>query len=147
MDIRTWRDYENYIYEEICFKLPGATVTKNAKVAGKTSKIVREVDVCVVEKFGTDKIISAIDCKYYNKKVSIKTVESAIGMAEDIGCDRFIIVTNKGYTDAAYERVSSLSSNIELEILSPTQLSQFQGAFGIPHAGVLARYSLLHLRG
>lgn len=135
VNIRTWRDYENYIYNEIRFKLPSATATKSAKVPGKTSNILREIDIYITEQFSTEKIILAVDCKFYNKKVDIKTVESAIGMAEDIDCDRFIIVANKGYTDAAYERVSSLRSKIELEILSPTQLERFQAPFGLPYAG------------
>lgn len=135
MDIRTWRDYEKYIYDEICFKLQGATVTRGAKVPGKSSRISREIDIHIIEQFGAERIVSAIECKYYNKKIDIKIVESCIGMAEDIECDRFIIVTNKGYTDAAYERVASLCSKIELEILSPTQLGRFQAPFALPYAG------------
>jgi len=71
-------------------------------------------------------ITIAFDCKCYSRKVNVKHVESFLGMLEDIRVSQGVLVTTKGYTRTAYERAQRDSRNIDLQILPPDRLSEYQ---------------------
>lgn len=130
-----WKQYEKFVYQELTEKLHGARVSMDQRIRGTLSGIDRQIDILVEESIGLQKFQTGIECKFYNKKVDIKCVESMIGMAQDIGLERLIVVTNKGYSEASLARVCSTPDNIELEILAPYELQFFQGPFAIPYSG------------
>jgi hypothetical protein len=75
---------------------------------------------------GGCKINIAFDCKCYSRKVDVKHVESFLGMLQDVRVSQGVLVTTKGYTKTAYERTKRESRDIDLQILSPDRLSEYQ---------------------
>jgi hypothetical protein len=133
--IQSWKDYEAFIFNEAKNAYPTAKVTRDYRAKGILSKVERQVDILVVESIGSAELKTAIECKFYNKKVDIKAIESMIGMAQDLKLDQYFIVTNNGYSESAYERVQNAPDDVELEILKPQDLAIFEAPFSIAYAG------------
>jgi hypothetical protein len=72
--------------------------------------------------------------------VNVKQVESFLGMLDDIRVSQGVLVAAKGYTKTAYERARRESRDIDLQILNPTRLSEYQfvGCLWLWKAGVAA---------
>jgi hypothetical protein len=130
-----WSNYEEEIYFACLNAFPDAKVVHNVKIKGKISSTTRQIDILVQREIGGNSILIAIDCKLYNKKVNIKHVDSFIGMIEDIGADRGILVTELGYTEGALRRAHYNSRHMELDIYSLKELThELQGEIAIPYA-------------
>lgn len=126
-----WQKYENEVYEECCRIYGEEKVEKNVTRAGVSSRVARQIDVLV----HTDEGDMAFDAKYYSKHVDVKTVESTIGMYGDLGVEKFVIITNKGYSKAALRRAHLGKDNVEADVLSLGELKRMQGYWAMPYAG------------
>lgn len=131
-----WKEYEQQVFEECERIYTGAIVKRNVRVRGIYSQRIRQIDVLVENAIidGTKKSIF-YDAKYYDKKVDIKEVESFISMLKDTGQDMGVIVTELGYSIAAIQRAHLGEKNIEVDILSLSELKQFQSIGAIPYCG------------
>ena len=76
-----------------------------------------------------------VECKHYAKKINVKIVDSFIGCLEDVGANKGIIVSEKGFTKAAINRAHKGKDNIEVDILNLGELHQFQGYGAITYSG------------
>lgn len=94
---------------------PGAKVTHNAKVEGKLSETLRQVDVLVEHSIGQYEIRIALDCKDYKTPVDVKAVEEFHGLMVDIAAHRGALVCPAGFTKSAKKRARKL----EIELFSP----------------------------
>jgi len=121
-----WRKYEQYVFGTLQRRFPEGTVRPDAHLRGTKSGVTRQIDVLVEPKIDDGTLRIAVDCKCYKRKVDVKDVESFLGMLDDIQVSHGVLVTTKGYTKAAYERVRCESRNIDLQILSPSRLSDYQ---------------------
>lgn len=92
-----WKKYENEVYEECCRIYGEENVERDVTREGLYSHAARQLDVLV----HTDEGDIVYDAMYYSRHVFIKTVESMIGMYEDLRVSMFVIVTNVGYSKAA----------------------------------------------
>lgn len=68
-------------------------------------------------------IFGVVECKYFNKKIDVKVVEGFIGFMEDVGTNVGIIITNKGYSQAALNRAEV--RKIHLDIVEISKLSSY----------------------
>ena len=134
----TWKDYEDAVYEECqrVYHFREAEIIKNTHILGKYSGVKRQIDVLVRLK-ADDKSISSIvfECKHYSKKINVKIVDSFIGCLVDVGVEKGILVSEKGFTKAAINRAHKGKDNIEVDILSLGEFEQFQSQGAIPYAG------------
>lgn len=121
-----WHKYEQYIFGTLQRRFPTARVIPNAHLPGLKSQNDRQIDVLVLLEIGGCEIKIAFDCKFYKRKVDVKHVESFLGMLDDIRVSQGVLITAKGYTKTAYERVQRESRDINLQILNPDRLSEFQ---------------------
>lgn len=67
--------------------------------------------------------IGVFDCKKFNTKINVKTIDSMVGYMDDINANYGAIITCKGFSKAAINRAKA--SNIKLDIIkfeSPEQL-------------------------
>ncbi|SDO03065.1 Restriction endonuclease [Psychrobacillus sp. OK028] len=115
-DIPMWKVYE-WLNTKILHNLNNSInvkVSHNVMLTGLISEEKRQVDIFV--DFNISGYQVAIDCKKYSNKVDIKKVESFIGMCEDLGVDKGIIIATKGFTKGAKKRIQN-NSKIELQIL------------------------------
>lgn len=121
-----WSDYESYVSGYLEREIPGAIVQRNVKISGTKTGRPRQVDVLVERNLGPLALKIAIDCKCYGRKVNVKDVESFLGMLDDIRVSKGVLVTTKGYTKTAHLRIERESRDIELRVLTPDRLSDFQ---------------------
>lgn len=130
-----WEEYENEVFEILQLYYPSATIKKNFKQKGIYSKKERQVDIYIEQSIGGRSIKIYVECKYYNKNIDVKTVESFIAMASDLQADVGLMVTEKGYSNTALKRAHYNTEEIELDILSLADLKYMQGHMAFPYAG------------
>lgn len=102
-----WKDYENitkYIYEtlekeyNVIIECHGA----NCKITGK-SGLKHQIDVLTSVIDGSKKCLTAIECKYLNKKVDKGTVMKLLSLMNDTDIKRGVIVSKNGFTRDALQ--------------------------------------------
>ena len=130
-----WWKYEAELFEHFKFEHPESTVIHDTKLPGLKSGIDRQVDILIQESLGDSTIRTVIEAKHYKRKVDVKQVESILGMLDDIGVDRGILITTQGYSKAALTRAHRDDVQLELDIYSTAELSMFQSHTAIPYAG------------
>lgn len=130
-----WKEYEKEIYDYFKEQYPDTEITFDAKKEGVFSKVERQIDILIEQYVAGNRIVIAIDGKYFNKKVDVKAVEGYISMLEDIGAHKGLLISKEGYTEAAYNRAHFGSTEIELEVLNFKDLYAFQSHGAIPYAG------------
>lgn len=82
-----------------------------------------------------NRITIVVDGKYFNEKIDVKEVESFIGMLEDIGAHKGLLISQKGFTQAAKNRAHYGPAEIELDVLNYEDLKRYQSHCAIPYAG------------
>lgn len=68
----------------------------------------------------------AFDCKCYKRKVNVNDVERFLGMLDDVRVSKGVLVTTKGYSKTALKRAEQDARDIDLQILPPERLSDYQ---------------------
>jgi len=130
-----WKDFEGEIFAILKESYPEAKITFNAKIKGRYSKVTRQLDILVEEYVAGNRMRIVFEAKYFNKKVDVKSVESCLGMLEDVEANKSIMISVKGFSEAAYNRAHFGPSQIELDVLSFDQLTNYQGECAIPYSG------------
>ncbi|ADP99920.1 restriction endonuclease [Marinobacter adhaerens] len=130
-----WKEYEKEIFDHFKGQYPTAEISLDARKTGLYSKAERQIDILIEQYVAGNRITIAIDGKYLNKKVDVKAVESYIGMLEDIGAHKGLLVSKEGFSEAAYNRAHFGPTEIELDILNLEELRHFQSYGAIPYAG------------
>lgn len=97
-----WKEYEHitkYIYEtlgrETGVKIIGHG--SSCKVKGKSGAS-HQIDVLTSHSDGIHNYQTAIECKYWNKKVNKDAVLKIAGIIEDAGINKGVIVSKMGFT-------------------------------------------------
>lgn len=129
-----WKDYEIYITKHFQQIFPQTDIQHNVRREGIMSKKKRQIDILIEGKVAGFDLKIIVDCKYFNKKVDVKEVESFISFLNDLKASKGILITNNGYTEAAYNRATYDSQDIELRIISFDDLEKFQGFITIPYS-------------
>ncbi|MDD3004952.1 restriction endonuclease [Flavobacterium sp.] len=99
LDWKTYESITKYIYETLG-KQSGVTVKgygNDCKVAGK-SGVSHQIDVITPHSEGSHTYETAIECKYWKKKVSKDIVMKLVQILEDTGISKGIIVSKSGFT-------------------------------------------------
>jgi hypothetical protein len=128
----TWQDYERYIFQHFTRLYPKANISHNVKKAGLISKANRQIDILIETKLAGYDLNIIVDCKYFNKKIDVKIVESFIGFLHDVKANKGVLITNNGFSKAAKSRAENDSHlDLSIEIIEFNRLSEFQGFGGI----------------
>lgn len=137
MDI-SWKDFEEEVFLECerVFNSQETEVLKNEYVVGRYSGVKRQIDV-IVRQYDDGEYVNmcVVECKHYAKKINVKIVDSFIGCLEDVGANKGILVSEKGFTKAAINRAHKGKDNIEVDILNLGELQQFHGYGAITYSG------------
>ena len=94
---------------------PGATVTHNAKIMGRKTEVLRQIDVLVEQNIGQYKMSVVIDSKDYKVPVDVKGIEEFHGLVDDVGAQKGVMVCPAGFTPAAKKR----AIDWQIELYSP----------------------------
>nr|WP_321237220.1 restriction endonuclease [uncultured Psychroserpens sp.] len=97
-----WKDYENitkYIYEELGRKTGVKIIGygNTFKVRGK-SGVSHQIDVLTNHSDGIHNYQTAIECKYWEKKINKDVVMKVASIVEDTNIHKGVIVSKRGYT-------------------------------------------------
>ena len=130
-----WKKYEKEIHDYFSKQYPGSTITYDAKIVGRYSKIKRQIDILIEDYIAGIPIRVAIDAKYFSKRIDVKDVESFISMLEDINVHQGILITNIGYSDGAINRAHFGPTKLDLDILNFQNFKRWQGVVAVSYAG------------
>ena len=121
---RDWRHYQEETAQ--FFRNLGCSAEVEALVQGPHAR--HQVDVWVrFLRYGID-CKWVIECKLWNRSVSKEKVMALKGIVDDVGADRGIIVTEKGFQSGAYDaaRGKNLTLVTSLEQFKSTALADLQ---------------------
>jgi len=130
-----WKQYEKEIHNLFLEDYPEADIKHDVEVDGRFSKTKRQIDILIEDYVAGNRIRIVVDAKYFSQNVDVKAVESFIGMLSDIEAHKGLLITQKGYSDAAIKRAFNDQGDVELDILNFEELKNFQGFTAIPYAG------------
>jgi len=102
-----WKTYESltkYIFESLRneFSVNIEGYGNDCKIKGK-SNVLHQIDVLTSESDGVRSYRTAIECKYWNKKINKDTVMKLWAIISDSDIEEGIIVSKKGYTKDAQQ--------------------------------------------
>lgn len=136
MTIRnSWKEYELYIFRHFQKQFPNTSIQHDVERKGLMSRTKRQIDILIEAKVAGFDLAIIVDCKYFNKRVGIKEVESFLSFLRDLKASKGILITNQGYTKGAHNRATYDSKDVELRIIDFEDLEQFQDFLAIPYSG------------
>jgi predicted helicase len=127
MDEKLWLQkgdgsaYEAYVAGAIATSNPGLAVQRDVRMPGRKSERMRQIDILLGEPGQV-----AVECKYFHRKVDVKAVEAFLGMMDDVGIRKGLIVTSRGFTAAAAKRAANDDRHLNLHTIAPDRLSDYQ---------------------
>ena len=87
---------------------PDAEVTHNVRLLGRRSGAMRQIDVLMRQKIGQFEINIVIDSKDHAAPVDLKGVEEFSGLVGDVGAQKGVLVSPRGFTKSAKRRATDL---------------------------------------
>src|SRR5579863_8722712 len=112
----TWKDYELAIHKHFTDAYPNCSIYHNITKIGFMSKQKRQIDIYIEGKIAGISLNIVVDCKYFKKNVDVKDVEAFLSFLRDIKANKGILITNVGFSKAAYNRASNDTDDLELRI-------------------------------
>jgi hypothetical protein len=94
---------------------PNAKIQHNVLLDGRKSGVKRQIDVLVEQMVGQYCMRIVIDSKDYSDPVDLKGVEEFVGLVDDVGGHKGVLVSPRGFTKAAKTRAAGL----QVELYSP----------------------------
>jgi hypothetical protein len=135
-----WREYEHYIHRQLSKIFPEADIKHDVKRWGYLSETERQVDIYIKGAVAGFDLDIAVDCKYFSRNIDVKAVDAYVSMLRDIRANKGVLITNAGYSEAAYKRAYNDVQDIELRIIEFDDLEQFQSFAAIPYMGPFCAY-------
>jgi hypothetical protein len=130
----TWREYEAEIAAYFRAEYPEALITANAKLPGRFSKIDRQIDLLVESQTSDLNIRLVVDAKHFKERIDVCDVEQFLGFLRDVGADIGVMISPRGYSEAAINRAFYDDSRVILDVLNFGDLQEYQAFGAIPFA-------------
>jgi hypothetical protein len=104
LDWKTYESITRYIYETLGKQTRVKIIDhgNNCRVSGK-SGITHQIDVLTEHSDGIHSYKTAIECKYWNKKVNKDIVMKLAEIIEDTNINKGVIVSKNGFTKNGFE--------------------------------------------
>ena len=128
-----WKEYEREVFKYLRQSYPEANISFDQKIVGRYSKVERQIDILVEGSVADYEIKIVIDCKFFSKNIDVKDVESFCSMVDDVDAHQGILITKKGYSQAAINRAYYGSNKIELDIINFDDLQDYQSIAAMPY--------------
>jgi len=130
-----WREYEIFITRHFQRMFPQASIQHDVRRPGLISKIDRQIDLLIEGAVAGFALTIVVDCKYFGKKIDVKDVDEFLGYLHDLRASKGVLITNQGYTDAAYNRATYDTRDVEIRIIGINDLDRYQSFIAIPYLG------------
>ena len=131
----SWRDYELYVTRHFQKLFPEASISHDIKRMGVVSRTERQIDILIEQAIAGITLTVVVDCKFFNRKITINHVESFLSFLRDVKASKGILITNVGYTKGAKKRAIYDTQDIELRIIDFQDLEKFQAFIAVPYSG------------
>lgn len=120
-----WKVYEKAIaHVEESFQ--NCRVTRNHKVKGRRSGEERQVDVWLETEIGDNHTVTvAIECRRYDRPVSIKDIDAFAGFLDDVGANKGVMISHSGYTKGARQRAAGAGIEVKMLMLTVEEAEEF----------------------
>jgi Restriction endonuclease len=139
MGIVNWQQYEDEVFEELTRRYPGVSIWRNAKVLGRISQTLRQIDILIEAHILDSPIRIIVDAKNRTKPIDVNDVESFVAMMSDVEAHRGILISTNGYTKTATLRAhNEINQDVELDVYSLAELKHLQGELAVPFSGTVA---------
>jgi hypothetical protein len=119
-----WEEYEDLVCDAIRHENPEINVERNIHVRGHLSEHLRQIDIALRGKFAGHNIFAIVDCKKYSRKLDVNDVGEFATTLNDVNADFGILVTQKGFSDAAIKMAKK--NRIKLEIKTLEDLYEYR---------------------
>ncbi len=130
-----WKEYEKEIHDHLSSLYPGAPITPNAHLLGQYSRARRQIDILIEDEVAGFQTRIVVDGKYFKRRVNVTDIDRFIGKLEDVGATHGLLITSRGYSQAALRRAHNQPKDVLLDVLSPSELQSYQSLVGIPYSG------------
>jgi predicted Mrr-cat superfamily restriction endonuclease len=100
--IMSWREFEALVARLQRAFNKTAKVICNEKILGKRSGRIRQIDISIRTKIGTENVLIIVECRMRNRKIDVQAVEAFAGAMNDVGAQMGIMVSTSGFSKAAY---------------------------------------------
>lgn len=111
-----WKKFEKIIAGIHMLNAEGAKVKFNDHIIGKRTRRKRQIDVSLRFRHGYYEYLAIIECKDFKTKVPVKEVEAFRTKIEDVGAQKGIMVSPKGFQKGATKAAETF--NIDLFTLT-----------------------------
>lgn len=111
---KNWKDLQTKVKE--VYSNLGCRAQENVIVGGGKAR--HQIDVMATFEFGGQDYRIIIECKQWNSKVKKSQVSSLIGVLADIGAEKGMIVSKKGFQKGAH----NLAAYTNIELLTYDEL-------------------------
>lgn len=125
-----WKDYEKVVARVQETLAPNGKVKWNDRILGNLSRTKRQIDVSIRLTLPPYQLLIAVECKHFKSPVDVKDVETSIGLFQDIGAHKGVIVSNSGFTEAAKTRAQL--SGVDLLSLVDAERADWKVSLTIP---------------
>lgn len=130
-----WLAYEEEILEELRSRYPEASISHNTRLPGRFSKVARQIDVLIEQTVCDSLVRIIVDTKHRKTRVDVKCVEAFLGLLNDVGAHKGILVSLRGYSRAALQRAWNDNADAELDVYSLAEFKKLQAYAAIPYSG------------
>jgi hypothetical protein len=98
------------IFEKLSEKAQYEIVEHNVKLNGKDGP--RQIDVLISAKVAGMDIKTIIECKDYNSKISVGTVDALHSVMLDVNANKAVLVSTKGFSSTAIKKAKRLGISL-----------------------------------
>jgi len=113
-----WKKFEKIVAGINILKNKEAIVKFDDHIQGKKTQRKWQVDISIRFKENLDSLLTIIECKYLTRKVSVKDVRAFYTLKDDLGANKGIMVSAKGFQGGAI--VTAEVYGIQLYTLTET---------------------------
>ena len=130
-----WKEYEEEVLHHFLTQYPDAHIRHNVSLPGRYSHVERQIDVLIEGSVAGFQFRIAVDAKHRGRPIDVKDVEAFIGLCDDIGAQKGVLISLNGFTPAATRRAFNDLSDVELDALNFADLKDFQAFGALPYSG------------
>lgn len=126
-----WMEFEKKAFEiQKSLSSTNSDIRHNDLIYGYESKTDRQVDISIRSKVGAYSILIAVECKDYKKPVDVTDVEAFISKIRDVRAHKGVMISAKGFTEAAQNRAEH--NDIDLRQLIDTDSLHWGADISVP---------------
>jgi hypothetical protein len=131
-----WKRFEQKAFEiQKSLSPQDADVKFNDSIFGVDSNTKRQIDMSIRAVFGSYPILIIVECKDYKASVDVTSVEAFISVMRDVRASRGVMISAKGFTEAA--KTLAAHHDLDLRQLIDTESVEWGADVSLP--GLLER--------